>query len=483
MSQMQPADPSDAGVTDADATDVEDVDVVDVVVIGLGPGGEDVAGKLAEAGLAVVGVDSGLVGGECPYWGCVPSKMMIRAADLLAEARRVPGMSGSATVVADWSPVAQRIRADATDDWNDQVAVDRLVAKGATFVRGRGRLESRQVVSVATDEGVRRFRARRGIVVGTGTAPAIPPIDGLRATPYWTNHDVIEMKELPGSIVVLGGGAIGVELAQVMARFGATVTVVEAAPRLVPLEEPEAGALLADIFEREGITVIAGVGAQRVAHDHDGFSVTLADGRIVSAERLLVATGRKTDLATIGAEVLGVDVTTARSLPVDEHLRVGDGVWALGDITGKGAFTHVSMYQAGIVVADILGQAHEPAAYHALPRVTFTDPEIGSVGMSQEAASAAGVRVGMGTTQVPSTSRGWMHKVGNEGFIKVVADLHRDVLVGATSMGPNGGEVLGLLALAVHARVPLAQLRTMIYAYPTFHRGIEDALRNVQPVG
>jgi len=261
------------------------------------------------------------------------------------------------------------------------------------------------------------------------------------------------------------------------------VTIVEAAPRLVPLEEPEAGALLAEVFEREGITVITGVGARRVANDGSTFSVTLADGRVVTAERLLVATGRRVDLAAVGADVLGVDVTTARALPVDEHLRVADRVWAVGDITGKGAFTHVSMYQAGIVVADVLGRPHEPAAYHALPRVTFTDPEIGSVGLSEQSAIDAGIRVSAGSTQVPSTARGWMHKAGNEGFIKVVADADRGVLVGATSMGPNGGEVLGLLALAVHAHVPIAQLQTMIYAYPTFHRGIEDALRHLEAAG
>lgn len=455
---------------------------VDVVVIGLGPGGEDVAGKLAEAGLSVVGIDAGLVGGECPYWGCIPSKMMIRGADMLAEARRIPGMAGSSEVVADWAPIARRIRDEATDDWDDQVAVDRFVAKGGTFVRGRARVELRDLVSVETAAGPRRFRTRRAIVIGSGTSPSIPPIEGLAATPFWTNHELIEMEVLPASIVVLGGGAIGAELTQVMARFGVQVTIVEAAPQLVPLEEPEAGALLAEVFERDGITVVTGVGAQHVAHDGDTFAVTLADGRTLSAERLLVATGRRTDLAGIGAGALGVDVTTARALPVDEHLRVGEGVWAVGDITGKGAFTHVSMYQAAIVVADVLGKDHEPASYHALPRVTFTDPEIGSVGMSQQAAVDAGLTVSVGSTQVPTTSRGWIHKAGNDGFIKVVADTEAGILVGATSMGPNGGEVLGFLAVAVHARVPIAQLRTMIYAYPTFHRGIEDALRDLAPL-
>ena len=453
---------------------IDGPDVVDVVVLGMGPGGEDVAGKLAEAGLLVVGIDGGLVGGECPYWGCVPSKMMIRAANLLAEARRVPGMAGMAVVRPDWAPLAARIREEATDNWDDTVAVDRFEGKGGRFVRGRGRLTASDVVTV----GERQFRATRAVVLATGTTPAIPPIPGLTDTPYWTNHDVIEAKELPSSIIVLGGGAIGAELTQVLDRFGAVVTIVEAASRLLPLEEPEAGSLLADVLEHEGVTVITGIGATRIDHDGRQFAVRLGDDRVVHAERLLVATGRNVDLAVIGADVLGID-PTSRALPVDDHLRVADRVWAVGDITGKGAFTHMAMYQAGIAAADILHQPHTPANYHAVPRVTFTDPEVGSVGLSLQAAIDAGLDVAVGRANVASTARGWIHKAGNEGFITLIADRARGVLVGATAMGPSGGEVLGLLALAVHAAIPIDQLRTMIYAYPTFHRGVEDALRTL----
>lgn len=445
----------------------------DVVVLGMGPGGEDVAGRLAEAGLDVVGIEAGLVGGECPYWGCIPSKMMIRAAHLVAEARRLPGVAGSATVQPSWTPVADRIRSEATDNWDDTVAVDRFVGKGGTFVRGRGRLESGDTVVV----GDRRFVARRGVVVATGTTAAIPPIPGLADTPYWTNRDAVEAKELPKSIIVLGGGAIGAELAQVYARFDVATTIVEAADRLLPLEAPRAGELIGDVFATEGIDVVTGIGAARV--DHDGrFTVTLADGRELTAERLLVATGRRVDLAAIGADAIGVD-PTGRSLPVDERCRVTDGVWGVGDVTGKGAFTHVAMYQARIVAADILGENVTPADYSALPRVTFTDPEVGSVGLNADSAIQAGIDVSTGITNVPSTARGWLHAVGNDGFIQLVADRARGVLVGATSVGPAGGEVLGLLALAVHARVPIEELRSMIYAYPTFHRGVEDALRDL----
>ncbi len=449
-------------------------DTVDVVVLGLGPGGEDVAGSLAEAGLSVVGIDAGLVGGECPYWGCIPSKMMVRAADLLAEARRVPGMAGEATVTPDWAPVAARIREEATDDWDDTVAVERFEDKGGRFVRGRGRMVAPDRVEV--DGQV--FAATRAVVLATGSSASVPPIDGLADAPHWTNHEAIETTEVPERLIVLGAGAVGAELAQVFARFGSEVTVVEAADHVVPNEEPEAGTVLAEAFAADGITCVTGVGAERVDHDADGIRVTLADGRVVAADRLLVATGRRVDPGAVGADVVGVD-PHGRSVPVDAHMRVADGVWAVGDVTGEGAFTHVAVHQAGIAVADILGQDHPPADYKALPRVTFTDPEVGSVGMTEAAARDAGLAVAVGSTEVPTTARGWLHGVGNAGFIKLVADTDRGVLVGATSVGPCGGEVLGLLALAVHAEVPLATLRTMIYAYPTFHRGVQDALTDL----
>jgi pyruvate/2-oxoglutarate dehydrogenase complex dihydrolipoamide dehydrogenase (E3) component len=447
---------------------------VDVVVVGLSPGGEDVAGRLAEAGLAVAGVEARLVGGECPYWGCVPSKMMIRAADLLAEGRRIPGMAGSSTVTPDWAPVAHRIRAEATDNWDDTVAADRFTGKGGRLFRGYGRITAPGEVTVSGEV----LRARRGIVIATGTVPDIPPIPGLAGTPYWTNHEAIETEQAPESIVVLGGGTIGAELAQVFARFGSRVTVVEAASRLLPLEEPESGALIAEVFGRDGIDVQAGSRAERVSHDGDAFTVSLAGGRDVTGERLLVATGRNADLGSLGAAAVGID-EQAKVISVDAHLRAAPGVWALGDVVGKGAFTHMSMYHADIIVADILGEEHHPAEYHAVPRVTFTDPEIGGVGLTEARARDQGIAVRVGSYQIPSATRGWIHKAGNDGFIKLVEDAERSVLVGATSAGPAGGEVLSMLTLAVHAAVPTERLREMIYAYPTFHRAVEDALRDL----
>jgi pyruvate/2-oxoglutarate dehydrogenase complex dihydrolipoamide dehydrogenase (E3) component len=447
---------------------------VDVVVVGMGPGGDDLAGRLAESGLSVVGIDRHLVGGECPYYGCIPSKMMIRAADVLAEARRAPRLAGTVSVTPDFGLVADRIRDEATDDWNDQVAVDRFTGKGGTFVRGEASLTGPRTVAVAG----REFTARRAVVLNTGTEPFVPPVEGLAGTPFWTNRDVLKIRRAPESLVVLGGGAIGCELAQALARFGTRVCVIETGPRLLALEEPESGELLGRAFAADGVEVHCGARAVAVRHDATGFTAELSDGAAVSGQHFLVATGRRTNLGKLGVDAIGLD-PQARFLDPDEHLRVADGVYAIGDITGKGAFTHMSMYQARIAFRHITGEPGPGAEYHAVPRVTFTDPEIGAVGLTEQQAREQGLRLRVGLTPLPGSTRGWIHGPGNDGFVKLVEDADRGVLVGATSAGPWGGETLSALSVAVQARVPVAELAKTIWAYPTFHRAIESAVADL----
>jgi len=447
---------------------------VDVVVLGMGPGGEDVAGRLAEAGLRVVGVERELVGGECPYWACVPSKMMIRGASMLAEARRADPYAGRTSVHADLGPVARRVRAEATDDWDDTVAADRFEGKGGRLVRGSARLAGPGRVVV----GDETFVASRAVVVATGSAPVVPDVEGLAATRHWTNREAVSARVAPSSLVVLGGGAVGLELSQMFARYGSAVTVVESGDRLLGAEEPETSEVVETALREAGVTVRIGTAAVHVSRpdgDSGDVELRLADGTSVVAAELLVSVGRQARTGDLGLETVGLE-PGARALVVDERMRAGERLWAVGDVTGVAAFTHVAVYQADIAVRDILDQGGPAADYRGLARVTFTDPEVGSVGFTERAAREQGLTVRTGTSQVASSARGWIHGPGNAGFIKLVVDADRDLLVGATSVGPWGGEVLGMLTLAVHARVPVAALRTMIYAYPTFHRGVQDAV-------
>jgi pyruvate/2-oxoglutarate dehydrogenase complex dihydrolipoamide dehydrogenase (E3) component len=461
---------------------MSDVQQVDLVVVGLGPGGEALANAVATAGLKVVAVDKHLVGGECPYYGCIPTKMMVRAADLLAESGRADELAGDVSVTSSWAPVAERVAVQATDHWDDRVAVDRLVDAGATVVHGVASLDGpgRVVVTVPTSADPIRFEAAKGVVLNPGTRPALPPVPGIEGTPFWTNRDAVQVTEVPASLIVLGGGPIGCELAQVFARFGVRVTVVQHGERLLPADEPEASALLTDVFAHEGIRVLTGVEATQVSYADGAFTLRLDTDEELVADKLLLAAGRKPNFQDLGLHTVGID-PGVHTLDVDERMRVTgvDRLWAIGDVTGKGAFTHVAMYQNAIARRDILGEDGPPAAYHALPHVTFTDPEVAGVGMTEAQAREAGLTVRTGSTKLEESSRGFTHGPGARGLVKVVEDADRGVLVGATAVGPAGGEILGFLAVAVHAAVPVATLESMIYAYPTFHRAIETALADL----
>ncbi len=444
-------------------------DHADVIVLGVGTCGEDLSLQLLDAGLDVVGIEAALVGGTCPFYGCLPSKMMIRASNLLKEADRVESMSGQSSVSSNWNQIAGLVR-QLTGGWNDEGAVERYEKRGGRLIHGQGKLTGPRTVTV----GDKSFTARKGVVIATGAKPVILPISGLESVNFWTTDDIIRAENLPESIVILGGGATGCELGQVLARFGTRVTIVELADRLLGLEEPEASEVVERAFADDGIKILKGAKAKEVEPRGSSIITRLDDGVELSSERLVLATGRKPDLTSLGLESVGLD-SSAKFIEVDERMRAADGIWAMGDVTGKAMFTNVALYHSAIIAADILGRMQPPAEYHSVPAVTFTDPEVGSVGLTESAARNAGFDVVAVTKQVAATFRGVLHG-GTGGIIKLVADRNTGTLVGATAVGPPGGEMLGLLTLAVHARIPLTKLRSMIFAFPTFTGGIGEAI-------
>ena len=380
----------------------------DVVVLGLGPGGQELATELAEAGLDTVGVEMHLVGGECPFYGCTPSKLMIRAADHVAMVHRADHLAGPATVEPDWSRPAARITDEATKGWTDDANAKAVQEAGVRLVRGHGRLVAPGVVEV---EGV-EYEASRGVVLNTGTEPLVLPIDGLADTPYWTNRDVVQVTELPRSLVVLGGGPIGCELAQAIARFGVAVTVIEADDRLLAVEEPESSALITRLFEDEGITVHTGVQIDRV--EHDGTFVLTAGDLRVEAERLLVAAGRSNNLRDVGLEPSASTRTPRPSRPTS-GCGPATSCGPSATSPGTAASPTCRATRPRWPWPTSSARTDRVADYRAVSRVTFTDPEIGSVGLTEEQAREQGLDVRTGFADISGSARGWLDGAGQRG--------------------------------------------------------------------
>jgi pyruvate/2-oxoglutarate dehydrogenase complex dihydrolipoamide dehydrogenase (E3) component len=354
-------------------------------------------------------------------------------------------------------------------DWNDAGAASALEEAGARVFRSRGRVVGQRQVEL---DGGDVLTAKGAVVVATGTRPAVPPIPGLDGVEYWTNREAVSAKKLPASLLVIGGGAVGVELAQAFARFGSEVTVVEGGPHLLPAEEPEAGEVLAKALTDEGVKIVAGSSVAGVERGRAGVKVTLKGGAPLEAERLLVATGRKPNLDGFDLGGAGLAAGPRGFLQVDRSsLVAGDGVYGGGDVTGIYGFTHVSHYHGTLIAGAIRGHARK-ADHSAVPRVTFTDPEIASVGVSEASARESGLDVRVARADVPTTARGYIHDA-KHGFVKLVADRGAGVLVGATVVSPRAGEMIGELALAVRAKVPLTVLDDTLHGFPTFSRVLQ----------
>ena len=449
----------------------------DVVVVGAGPAGEVVAGRVAAAGLSAVVVESDLVGGECSYWACIPSKALLRPLHAVRAARRLPGAREAVRGAVDVAAVLARRDAFTGSHRDDSGQVRWLEKAGVDLVRGHGRLAGERRVDVEQSDGtVLALQARRAVVLATGSSAAVPPVPGLRAVRPWTSREVTSAEAVPGRLLVMGGGVVGLEMAQAFRGLGSEVVVLERGDRLLGRLEPFAGELLADAFRDDGIDLRLGVAVTRAERQEPGGPVTvhLDDGSSLTGDELLVAVGRRPATSDLGLSTVGLEPGVA--VGVDDSLRVigSDWLYAVGDVNGRVLLTHQGKYQARVasdaVVARSRGQ--EPpylaeADDAAVPQVVFTDPEVTAVGLSSAEATARGLRVRVVAYDIGSTAGGSLHADGYRGRACLVVDEDASVVVGATFVGHDVAELLHSATVAVVGRVPLERLRHAVPSFPT----------------
>ena len=448
---------------------------LDVIVIGMGPGGEVVAGKMLAAGRRVALIERELIGGECGYWACIPTKVLLRGPEARQEAADAPGTTRPDL---DW-PNLRAHRDRMIRDLDDSAQVEGYREQGARVLRGAARVVGRDPWRVAV--GQTEVSADH-VVVATGSSAVRPPVDGLEDLGpglVWTNREATTLTEVPASALVIGGSAVGIELSGFLAGMGTRVSIVQRGPRLLDREDPRLCALVTERFEAAGIEVRTDAQVEKVERRGEGVLATLSDGARVRTDVVVLATGRRPRGDELGLGELGVELDGG-ALPVDQHCRVAPGLWAVGDVTARSMFTHVAKYQGRVVADNILG-TRSRADYTAVPRVVFSFPEIAAVGLTEDQAREQGLDVT--TAEVDLTqalARPWTYATDPVGHLGLVADRGQGVLVGAWAFGPLAAEWIHTAALAIRMGLPVAALRDSIPQFPTFNEGYQVALEELQ---
>ena len=446
------------------------MDRFDVIVIGMGCGGDTAAGRLLAAGRRVAVIERELIGGECSYWACIPSKTLLRGPEVRAEASRAAGV---ATPALDWAELRD-YRDFMVRHLDDSAQVKGYEQAGATVIKDAARLAGPGQV----EAGGQLLEADH-VVIATGSEPLRPPVDGLDQVTVWTNREATNVRDIPSRVLLIGGSAVGVELGEFYARMGAQTTIVQRADRLMDREDPRVGELAAEALAADGITIHTGRTVTRAQPVAGGALITLDDGTQVETDVVILGAGRGPRTAGLGLEGAGVTLTGRGGIAVDDRCQTGPGLWAVGDVTGVALFTHVAKYQGRVVADNILGRDHA-ASYQGIPRVVFADPEIAAVGLTAAQAAARGISTATAEISVAdSADRSWTYERDPRGALGLLADRDRGVLVGAWAVAPLAGEWIHQAALAIRAQIPISTLLDQVAQYPTYSEAYLVALEQL----